>query len=110
MIRRPPRSTLFPYTTLFRSEDDDLATLPDVVQRVREVGAHRELDIGLVEDDDRALGHARHDGLDLVGGDDGGRGGVGIGHGHHLRRWRVRTRPRHMVLTYPRMNHHHTDP
>src|SRR3712207_8502126 len=27
MIRRPPRSTLFPYTTLFRSEDDEaLAT------------------------------------------------------------------------------------
>src|SRR3712207_8163997 len=23
MIRRPPRSTLFPYTTLFRSEGDD---------------------------------------------------------------------------------------
>src|SRR3712207_8988318 len=23
MIRRPPRSTLFPYTTLFRSEDSD---------------------------------------------------------------------------------------
>src|SRR2546430_6254624 len=23
MIRRPPRSTLFPYTTLFRSESDD---------------------------------------------------------------------------------------
>src|SRR5256885_10920223 len=23
MIRRPPRSTLFPYTTLFRSEQDD---------------------------------------------------------------------------------------
>src|SRR5437867_12928423 len=22
MLRRPPRSTLFPYTTLFRSEDD----------------------------------------------------------------------------------------
>src|SRR5688572_32520834 len=34
MIRRPPRSTLFPYTTLFRSHhsgettDDDLAALP----------------------------------------------------------------------------------
>src|SRR3712207_6101390 len=32
MIRRPPRSTLFPYTTLFRSEPDptsyDLDTLP----------------------------------------------------------------------------------
>src|SRR3989454_8071950 len=25
MIRRPPRSTLFPYTTLFRSERDRLA-------------------------------------------------------------------------------------
>src|SRR4051812_10244834 len=25
MIRRPPRSTLFPYTTLFRSLADDLA-------------------------------------------------------------------------------------
>src|SRR3712207_8100663 len=25
MIRRPPRSTLFPYTTLFRSEADALA-------------------------------------------------------------------------------------
>src|SRR3712207_7721661 len=25
MIRRPPRSTLFPYTTLFRSEDQALA-------------------------------------------------------------------------------------
>src|SRR5256885_7097726 len=24
MIRRPPRSTLFPYTTLFRSHHDDL--------------------------------------------------------------------------------------
>src|SRR5262245_62406787 len=24
MIRRPPRSTLFPYTTLFRSQDDFL--------------------------------------------------------------------------------------
>src|SRR3712207_8509374 len=24
MIRRPPRSTLFPYTTLFRSQSDDL--------------------------------------------------------------------------------------
>src|SRR2546429_2378698 len=25
MIRRPPRSTLFPYTTLFRSQDDLVA-------------------------------------------------------------------------------------
>src|SRR2546430_13400241 len=34
MIRRPPRSTLFPYTTLFRSPDDD-DDLEDVEQRRR---------------------------------------------------------------------------
>src|SRR5258708_14876905 len=28
MIRRPPRSTLFPYTTLFRSEDQALRREP----------------------------------------------------------------------------------
>src|SRR3712207_6870705 len=27
MIRRPPRSTLFPYTTLFRSQPEDAAAL-----------------------------------------------------------------------------------
>src|SRR5260221_1905307 len=31
MIRRPPRSTLFPYTTLFRSNDEHVA----VVERKR---------------------------------------------------------------------------
>src|SRR3712207_8873361 len=31
MIRRPPRSTLFPYTTLFRSEAGLLAAEEDVV-------------------------------------------------------------------------------
>src|SRR2546426_8963037 len=40
MIRRPPRSTLFPYTTLFRS------TVPEVAQRLRVktrfVYAHRK--------------------------------------------------------------------
>src|SRR3712207_8378614 len=28
MIRRPPRSTLFPYTTLFRSASDERMSLP----------------------------------------------------------------------------------
>src|ERR1041385_9454121 len=28
MIRRPPRSTLFPYTTLFRSSDRETSTRP----------------------------------------------------------------------------------
>src|SRR5690348_17988284 len=38
MIRRPPRSTLFPYTTLFRSRDD--------VDRIGQVGGdtHRTRD------------------------------------------------------------------
>src|SRR2546430_5311658 len=30
MIRRPPRSTLFPYTTLFRSPLDEVDGLPDL--------------------------------------------------------------------------------
>src|SRR3712207_7779633 len=30
MIRRPPRSTLFPYTTLFRSQDQGLHALRQV--------------------------------------------------------------------------------
>src|SRR5258707_2595712 len=35
MIRRPPRSTLFPYTTLFRSHDIDLsAARPAHVGRI----------------------------------------------------------------------------
>src|SRR3712207_7303515 len=34
MIRRPPRSTLFPYTTLFRSRDDARrASAADVLHR-----------------------------------------------------------------------------
>src|SRR2546425_4746685 len=36
MIRRPPRSTLFPYTTLFRS----LLDLSDVLQLVRDPVQH----------------------------------------------------------------------
>src|SRR3712207_4044634 len=31
MIRRPPRSTLFPYTTLFRSAIDVLYSFPDLL-------------------------------------------------------------------------------
>src|SRR2546429_2510463 len=48
MIRRPPRSTLFPYTTLFRSGDDALATTDRDLRRGR-IG-HRievEANVGL---------------------------------------------------------------
>src|SRR3712207_9000884 len=39
MIRRPPRSTPFPYTTLFRSEDDrdGHVAVPDSEERAEEV-------------------------------------------------------------------------
>src|SRR3712207_7190597 len=56
MIRRPPRSTLFPYTTLFRSTLVDLGLLGtrDDVARgelhlVRRVLLHEPLALGVVE-------------------------------------------------------------
>src|SRR3712207_6221930 len=50
MIRRPPRSTLFPYTTLFRSrccgEADDLLAVPGVVENGLVVLLHRGEPLG----------------------------------------------------------------
>src|SRR5258708_16714659 len=53
MIRRPPRSTLFPYTTLFRSVDGHVADAGD------EVG-----DAGALDEDQRGAepGHVANDG------------------------------------------------
>src|SRR3989441_13373883 len=67
MIRRPPRSTLFPYTTLFRSFLPDRGDAHDVVEvRMRDPDGHRPRPRGgdLLQDqtrllariDDRALG------------------------------------------------------
>src|SRR3712207_6967456 len=42
MIRRPPRSTLFPYTTLFRSAADELLPLDELLHD------HREQPAGVV--------------------------------------------------------------
>src|SRR5437879_9568535 len=39
MIRRPPRSTLFPYTTLFRSRNSDLSARGIGIGRGRNGGA-----------------------------------------------------------------------
>src|SRR5687768_18195890 len=54
MIRRPPRSTLFPYTTLFRSHKSrshiaNLLRLLDLPEGVRQ----------LVETGELSMGHAR---------------------------------------------------
>src|SRR2546426_3955106 len=43
MIRRPPRSTLFPYTTLFRSAQHHLDALQHAAQEV--VGGHPRVTI-----------------------------------------------------------------
>src|SRR2546430_13226883 len=43
MIRRPPRSTLFPYTTLFRSGDRGRREPQDRLLERRRRGAHRAL-------------------------------------------------------------------
>src|SRR5260370_31839046 len=64
MIRRPPRSTLFPYTTLFRSQQPPLAaggvfSCP-AEQRVRCRGAHgtdRERGVGRRAPDNRSEEH-----------------------------------------------------
>src|SRR2546422_5712642 len=52
MIRRPPRSTLFPYTTLFRSRDLDLARLLAVL-----VPDAHPADVGVVAEAKRSEEH-----------------------------------------------------
>src|SRR3712207_8418207 len=69
MIRRPPRSTLFPYTTLFRSIILDLI-LPDVdglciLKRLRQSGSSTPVLVLTA----RSATRDRIDGLDL-GADD----------------------------------------
>src|SRR2546427_9470709 len=70
MIRRPPRSTLFPYTTLFRS--DDLLHPVQVAERVPDGGQRRERRVarGLVALRDRQVPaeHAREVGLPVPDG------------------------------------------
>src|SRR3989442_9792239 len=51
MIRRPPRSTLFPYTTLFRSATE--ANLERILSVVRAIGQV----IVIVDEGDRAFGN-----------------------------------------------------
>src|SRR2546430_5930122 len=53
MIRRPPRSTLFPYTTLFRSRDDDRDRDP-AHQRVVGVGGALDEEAGVDVADEEA--------------------------------------------------------
>src|SRR3712207_8073458 len=55
MIRRPPRSTLFPYTTLFRSIDDDeiydAVVLPHRIFQQRKQGMPADFPLLLIIDE-----------------------------------------------------------
>src|SRR3712207_8701004 len=70
MIRRPPRSTLFPYTTLFRS---DVRAVRDGEQQLGGVGVNgrerpsvgREVG-GLAVAAERVVGQQGHEGGDVV--------------------------------------------
>src|SRR2546422_2197209 len=42
MIRRPPRSTLFPYTTLFRSQQDSIAESKEQTPRAGVISSRRQ--------------------------------------------------------------------
>src|SRR3989337_3938713 len=44
MIRRPPRSTLFPYTTLFRSNDTATTEIGELVGKSVDLGGRRIID------------------------------------------------------------------
>src|SRR3712207_8187839 len=51
MIRRPPRSTLFPYTTLFRSIDGKHVTMLHAIEQLNaRAGAHGVGRLDMVED------------------------------------------------------------
>src|SRR3712207_9126669 len=61
MIRRPPRSTLFPYTTLFRSQGDDVGLGQQLAQRRDGAGvAVRQLAGAVVVDHPHAEGLGQH--------------------------------------------------
>src|SRR3712207_8087857 len=49
MIRRPPRSTLFPYTTLFRSQFSRQRAAPHGTIRSRQIGMDIEDPAGMLD-------------------------------------------------------------
>src|SRR3712207_1555775 len=65
MIRRPPRSTLFPYTTLFRSHAIAVARSPVRLALARELGAETTVDAAH-EDVAAAIREATGGGADVV--------------------------------------------
>src|SRR3712207_8084998 len=59
MIRRPPRSTLFPYTTLFRSRE--VQTLVDLVEALGAGARARQVGRGVLGELGQLVAEARHE-------------------------------------------------
>src|SRR2546427_2128795 len=101
MIRRPPRSTLFPYTTLFRSgvaaflrgqPGDDRCDLAGLAQALDGDGAHD------------LLQHVGTDGLDHVGADVADRKSTRLNSSHSQISYAVfclKKKKNQKKLTYP---------
>src|SRR3712207_6931046 len=87
MIRRPPRSTLFPYTTLFRSAvGEDPAHVGQQPDRLQHVARHE------------GQGHVQ---LEVAGGAGERDGGVVADHlGGHLDRKSTRLNSSHANISY----------
>src|SRR3712207_9151284 len=100
MTRRPPRSTLFPYTTLFRSDRDVVAERGVGGRRVRPDLA-AGTDAGRAEQRDARADHGLR--ADLHAGVDGhglGRGEADAGDGVLLDRKSTRLNSSHANISY----------
>src|SRR5437868_8503263 len=64
MLRPPPRSTLFPYTTLFRSQAGARRDLEAFLDAQHDVGPHAGRDVGAGREE---RGDARRRGADVAG-------------------------------------------
>src|SRR5258708_12462397 len=85
MIRRPPRSTLFPYTTLFRSNLGDA----EVEQLGHALGRHHDVSRLHIAVDDAGLMRASQPARDLQGDAD------------RLDRKSTRLNSTHQITSYP---------
>src|SRR3989454_4144387 len=118
MIRRPPRSTLFPYTTLFRSDapvrDQPLEGQPTHLAPYGIEARHHDGVRGVVDDDVHTGGGFKRadiptlapddSSLHLVGGEsDGGHGGLGSGLGREPLDRKGEDVLRLLVLAPPRL-------
>src|SRR5256885_11562742 len=89
MIRRPPRSTLFPYTTLFRSGDGEVRARDVLLQwrRGKSVQRRRANSGAFTEG-----GHLRFEARNVVGGN--------YRHGGERDRKSTRLNSSHLVISY----------